>query len=171
RDDGLPPDAFQVTAEEWLTLRRKGWSEAYYSRMENALKANAYPHFGRARIDSITGKMVLDAMLVVQARGARDMAERVLSAIGSVFRYAAGTGRVRADVTPGLLDFLDEKPPVRHFPHVDIGTLPELLRRVENYHGRPKTRLAIMIMMRTFPRTNELRWGNGLRCAATEAYG
>jgi hypothetical protein len=38
----------------------------------------------------------------------------VLSAIGSVFRYAAGTGRVRADVTPGLLDFLDEKPPVRH---------------------------------------------------------
>lgn len=159
REDGLPADAFQVIAEEWLKLRRKGWSEAYHSRMENALKANAYPSFARARIGNITGKMVLDAVLEVQARGARDMAERVLSSIGSVFRYAVGTGRVNADVTPGLLDFLDEKPPVKHFPHVDVGALPELLRRVDNYHGRPETRLAIKIMMRTFPRTNELRWG------------
>ncbi|WP_459614510.1 hypothetical protein [Bordetella sp. 2513F-2] len=45
----------------------------------------------------------------------------------------------------------------QHFPHADIGTLPELLRRVESYQSRPETLLAIKIMMRTFPRTNELR--------------
>ncbi|WP_179280605.1 tyrosine-type recombinase/integrase [Bordetella genomosp. 1] len=159
REDGLAADAFQALAEEWLALRRRGWSEGYYERMENSLKANAYPRFGRTRIGNISGKAVLDAVLAVQARGARDMAERVLSSIGSVFRYAVGTGRVHADVTPGLIDFLDEKPPVEHFPHVDVATLPELLERVRNYHGRPETRLAIQIMMRTFPRTNELRWG------------
>lgn len=151
-------DTFAAVASEWLATRVEQWSTGYHSRMTSALENNAYPSFGKLPISAVSGKMVLDAVRRVERRGALEMAARVLSSVGMVFRYAVGTGRVHADVTYGLSQFLSERPPVEHHPHVDQTDLPELLRRVENYHGRPETRLALKIMMRTFVRTNELRW-------------
>ena len=127
-------------------------------RVRNALIADAYPYIGKLDIDKISGKRVLDAVRKVEARGALEMASRVLEAVGMVFRYAVGTGYVQSDVTQGLRQFLQDRPPVEHHPHVCAETLPSLLKRVDQYHGRPETRLAIKLMMRTFPRTNELRW-------------
>lgn len=150
--------SFQVVAREWLTIKEKSWSAGYHSRMANALKANAYPRFGKSPMDQISGKAVLDAVRVVEARGALDMASRVLDAIGMVFSYAVGIGDVHADVTQGLRQFLAERPPVQHFPHVDAADIPVLLQRIDVYHGRPETRFALQLMVRTFPRTNELRW-------------
>ncbi len=152
---------FIVIAKEWLDVKKRSWSDGYHSRIENALAANAYPHFGANPIDQIPGKAVLDAVRIVEDRGALEMASRVLEAVGMVFRYAVGIGEVHADVTQGLRQFLTERPPVQHFPHVDAGSIPTLLRRIHSYHGRPETRYAMMLMMRTFPRTNELiraRW-------------
>lgn len=151
-------DTFEAIALEWLATRVENWSPGYLKRMESALENNAYPSFGKLPIAEISGKVVLDAVRRVERRGALEMAARVLSSIGMVFRYAVGTGRVHADVTYGLEQFLAPRPPVEHHPHVEQTDLPGLLKRVENYHGRPETRLAIQIMMRTFVRTNELRW-------------
>lgn len=150
--------SFQALAEEWLATREAHWSEGYMKRMRAALVNDAYPRFGKLPISQITGKIVLDAVRRVERRGALEMAVRLLSSIGMVFRYAVGTGRIHADVTYGLEKFLSPRPPAQHFPHVSEESLPQLLLLIENYHGRPETRLALKIMMRTFPRTNELRW-------------
>lgn len=149
---------FESVAKEWLDLRRGSWSSGYYTRMSNALKANVYPLIGNMPISAVTGKTVLKIIKTVEQRGALEMASRVLEAVGMVFRYASGVGHTSTDVTQGLRQFLLERPPVQHFPHVDIDTLPLLLQRIQQYHGRPETRFALKIMMRTFPRTNELRW-------------
>ncbi|MCZ8393444.1 hypothetical protein O9556_24630 [Achromobacter xylosoxidans] len=101
---------------------------------------------------------MLDAAKRIEARGAPDMADRFISATSMVFQYAVGTGRAPADPTQGLKKFLDPRAPVKHFPHVSEASLGTLIARVKNYHGRPETRIAIQIMMHTFPRTNELRW-------------
>lgn len=151
-------DSFQRVAEEWLATRVEHWSPGYYARISASLANNAYPSFGKLPITEVSGKMVLDAVRKVERRGALEMAARVLSAIGMAFRYGVGTGRVHADVTYGLEKFLAPRPPVEHHAHVAVPDLPTLLLRVENYHGRPETRLALKIMMRTFVRTNELRW-------------
>lgn len=147
---------FNSVADEWLAIKQKAWSPGYHARIQNALRANASPAFGRRSIGSISGKDVLDAVKAVEERGALEMASRVLEAIGMVFRYAVGTGRVHADVTQGLRQFLAERPPAQHFPHVEEGSIPLLMRRIDGYHGRPETRYAMMLMVRTFPRTNEL---------------
>jgi len=151
-------DTFEAIAQEWLGTRAEHWSPAYLDRMTSALRRDAFPYFGKLPVTEVSGKMVLDAVRRVERRGALEMAARVLSSIGMVFRYAVGTGRVHADVTYGLEQFLAARPPVEHHPHVQQADLPELLQRVEGYHGRPETRIAIKIMMRTFVRTNELRW-------------
>lgn len=149
---------FQVVAGELLALRRPTWSTGYYARISNTLKNDAYPYFGADAVDAIPGKAVLDAARRIEARGAPDMAERFISATSMVFQYAVGTGRAPADPTQGLKRFLAPRAPVQHFPHVSQAGLGTLISRVKNYHGRPETRIAIQLMMHTFPRTNELRW-------------
>ncbi|MGE8588324.1 MAG: tyrosine-type recombinase/integrase, partial [Alcaligenes sp.] len=149
---------FQAVAAELLKLRRPAWSDGYHARISNTLKNDAYPYFGTHAVDEIPGKMVLDAAKRIEARGAPDMADRFISATSMVFQYAVGTGRAPADPTQGLKRFLDPRAPVKHFPHVDEASLGKLITRVRNYHGRPETRIAMQIMMHTFPRTNELRW-------------
>lgn len=149
---------FQAVAAELLKLRRPAWSDGYHARISNTLKNDAYPYFGTHAVDAIPGKAVLDAAKRIEARGAPDMADRFISATSMVFQYAVGTGRAPADPTQGLKRFLDPRAPVKHFPHVDGSSLGKLITRVKNYHGRPETRIAIQIMMHTFPRTNELRW-------------
>lgn len=153
-----PRPTFLAIAELCLETRQAVWSAGYYQRVSNALKANIYPYFGDLPIENINGKMVLDAVKRVEERGALEMATRVLDAVGMVFRYGCGIGMAQTDVTQGLRQFLRERPPVQHFPHVSKEDLPHLLKSIEQYHGRPETRLAIQLMMRTFPRTNELRW-------------
>ncbi|MAO50053.1 MAG: integrase [Pusillimonas sp.] len=151
-------ETFEAIAKEWLVLKQPSWSEGYYKRIRNALKSNVHPYIGNLPITQIPGKLVLNVVQKVEKRGALEMASRVLDAIGMVFKYAVGTGRAQADVTAGLSQFLQDRPPVRHFPHVDEDGLPELLKRIENYSGRPETIFAIKIMMRTFPRTSEMRF-------------
>ena len=154
----LDGDSFENVATEWLEIKQRHWSPGYLKRINNALIANAYPRIGSMQIQNISGKDVLDTVRVVENRGSLEMAARVLEAIGMVFRYAVGTGKTPHDVTAGLRQFLQEKPPVEHFPHVSIEDIPDLLRRVDAYHGRPETKFSIQLMLRTFPRTNELRW-------------
>lgn len=144
---------FRVVAEELLELRRPAWSARYHARISNTLKSDAYPYFGMDAVDSIPGKVVLDAAKRIEARGAPDMADRFISATSMVFQYAAGTGRA----------------PVKHFPHVNEASLGTLITRVRNYHGRPETRIAIQIMRHTFPRTNELRWAAWTEFSRAEA--
>ncbi|MGS1115967.1 tyrosine-type recombinase/integrase [Castellaniella sp. UC4442_H9] len=149
---------FSVVAEEWLDIKRESWSAGYHSRIKNALTANAYPYFGNAPMDLISGKMVLDAVKAVEKRGALEMASRVLEAVGMVFGYAVGVGEVHASVTQDLPQFLAERPPVQHFPHVREDSIPLLMQRINSYHGRPETRYAMQLMARTFLRTKELIW-------------
>lgn len=153
----LPP-SFEIVANEWLEVRKKSWSAGYFQRIRNALQANVYPVIGKMPIEAVTGKAVLKIIQTVEHRGALEMASRVLEAVGMVFRYACGVGVANNDVTHGLRQFLQERPPVQHYPHVDEDDLPLLLKRIMQYHGRPETRYALQLMMRTFPRTNELRW-------------
>lgn len=151
-------ETFELLATEWLELKRPTWSAGYYQRIENALKANAYPDLGKIPLRSITGLQILKSAQKIERRGAYEMASRVLDSISQVVRYAVSTGRATADVSYGLNRLLQPRPPVQHFPHIQHDALPGLVKRVKAYTGRPETIYAIKLMMHTFPRTNELRW-------------
>src|SRR5690606_17772528 len=154
-----PAGSFRRIAAGLLEIRKTSWSGGYPARTVNTLKNDGYPKFGRKAIRDVKGIEVLEAAKVIQARGARIMAERFLDAVSMVFDYAVGTGPATANVARGLAKFLDPKPAVQHFPHVSEADLPRLVLLVDQYHGRPETRYAMKLLMRTFLRTSELIWG------------
>lgn len=151
-------ETFEALAKEWLATKKPTWSDGYYKRIENSLKNNAYPLIGKLPISIIPGKVILDIVHKVEQRGALEMASRVLDAINMVFDYAVGTGRLSANPASSLAQFLQPRPEVKHFPHVDAESIPAMLARIDGYSGRPETVYALKLMMHTFPRTNELCW-------------
>lgn len=151
-------DTFEAIATEWLAMKKSGWSPGYYERVRNALKANVYPGVGALPVDRLSGLLILNIIKQVEKRGAIEMAGRVLDAINMVLNYACGTGRIKANPADGLKSFLADRPPVKHFPHVDATKIPEMLQRIEHYQGRPETIFATKLMIHTFPRTTELIW-------------
>lgn len=151
-------ETLEVIAKEWLAMQQSRWSEGYYDRISNALKANIFPTLGPLPVGRISGQLILREVQKVEQRGALEMASRVLDSVNMVMGYAVGTGRIKANPADGLKQFLQDRPPVQHFPHVGVADIPEMLQRIDNYHGRPETIYATKLMVHTFPRTSELIW-------------
>ena len=104
-----------------------------------------------------SNKKAIAAVRKVEARGAHDLAHRVLSIAGQVFRYAVAAGRCERDPSGDLRNALTPHK-VRNQAAVKPEELPELLRAIDGYPsiGDKQTALALKLLCLTFVRTTEL---------------
>jgi len=154
--------AFEKVAELWLEHWRGNKSAHHAATTASRLRANVYPVLGNRPIDEIEPMEVVQLVKAVEARGALDMAKRILQVTGMIFRFALAHGIAKrnpaAEIRPS-----DILKPTRqkNMARIDARELPALLRAIELYQGKHLTRLAIKMMALTFVRTSELigaRW-------------
>lgn len=151
-------NTFQAVAEDWLTLKRPGWSAGHDKRITAILANDVFPLIGKRRMNDITGPVVLATIRKIEGRGAHEMAAKALEACGGIFRHACAIGATDRNPTIGLRASLAPRPPVKHYPRVTEAQLPNLLEMIDGYHGQRETVLALKIMNLTFLRTNEMLW-------------
>jgi len=153
---------FERIAEQWLEHWRGNKSARHSETTRNRLKANVYPILGDRPIAEVEPMELVRLAKDIEARGASDMAKRILQIVGMVCRYAVAHGYAKrnpaAEIRPS-----DILKPTRkqNMARIDAKELPALLRAIEVYEGRQLTRLAIKLMALTFVRTSELigaRW-------------
>jgi integrase len=153
---------FEKIAELWQTHWKGNKSARHSETTRNRLKNNVYPVLGNRPIAEVEPMELVKLAKNIEARGASDMAKRILQIVGMVFRYAVAHGYSKrnpaAEIRPS-----DILKPTRktNMARIDAKELPALLRAIELYDGRPLTRLAIKLMALTFVRTSELigaRW-------------
>ncbi|MGP8175488.1 MAG: tyrosine-type recombinase/integrase [Terracidiphilus sp.] len=153
---------FEKIAELWLEHWRGNKSARHSATTRNRLKVNVYPVLGERPIAEVEPIELVQLAKGIEARGASDMAKRILQIVGMVFRYAVAHGYSKrnpaAEIRPS-----DILKPTRktNMARIDARELPALLRSIEVYEGRQLTRLAIKLMALTFVRTSELigaRW-------------
>lgn len=96
-------------------------------------------------------------MRKIEARGAHDLAHRVLQVASQVFRYAVATGRCERDPAPDLRGALTPHKG-KHQAAVPLEEFPALLRAIDSYGdlGDMMTGYALRLLMLTFVRTGEL---------------
>jgi len=150
-------DTFKVTALEWYEQRLEGWSSHYAIREKRNLEKDLFPHFATRRIGDIQPIELLAAVRAVEERGALDVAHRVLTTAGQVWRYAVATGRASRDVSADIKGAL--KPHHgKHFAAItDPLKLGELIRIIRSYQGGPIVRAALQLAPLLFQRPGELR--------------
>jgi integrase len=150
-------DTFRVTALEWYAMKLDSWSSHYAIREKRNLEKDLFPFLGARRIGDIEAIELLATVRRVEERGALDVAHRVLTTAGQVWRYAVATGRTPRDITADIRGAL--KP--HHGKHFAAITDPvkfsELIRVIRGYQGGPIVRAALQLAPMLFQRPGELR--------------
>ena len=150
-------NTFQVTALEWFEMKLSGWSNHYAIREKRNLEKDLFPFLGGRDIATIEAVELLAVVRRVEERGALDVAHRVLTTAGQVWRYAVATGRTSRDVSADIRGAL--KPHHgKHFAAItDPIKLGELVRVIRGYQGGPIVRAALQLAPMLFQRPGELR--------------
>ena len=150
-------DTFKATALEWYAMKLDGWSSHYAIREKRNLEKDLFPYFGTRRIGEIEAIELLAVIRLVEERGALDVAHRVLTTAGQVWRYAVATARAKRDVTPDIRGAL--KPHRgKHFAAItEPMKLGGLIRAIRGYQGGPIVRTALQLAPMLFQRPGELR--------------
>jgi len=168
--DGVDPVAhkkevgktFEVVAREWYARWSANRSKQYAYYVLKRLEEDVFPKVGALQASDVPTSAIRDAVKKIEARGASEIAKRVLQNCSQIMRYAVthdyATRNPVADVRPG--DILKPRKR-RNYPRVGAKELPDLLRAIDAYVGGEHTCLALKLMSLTFVRTSELigaRW-------------
>jgi integrase len=150
-------DTFKATALEWYAMKLDSWSSHYAIREKRNLEKDLFPFLGSRRVGDIEAIELLATVRRVEERGALDVAHRVLTTAGQVWRYAVATGRTPRDITADIRGAL--KPHHgKHFAAItDPVKLGELIRAIGGYQGGPIVRAALRLAPMLFQRPGELR--------------
>jgi integrase len=150
-------NSFEAVALEWFNKQCHTWVDQHAKDVKRRLENNIFPFLGKRPIDQINAPELLDAVRKIEARGAHDLAHRVLQVCGQVFRYGIATGRCTRNLSTDLRGALT--PHIKkHQSAIRSEELPDLLRAIATYDevGDKQTRLAMQLLAQTFVRTNEL---------------
>ena len=153
---------FEKIAGRWLEHWKGNKSARHVATTRNRLRVNVYPVLGSCPVAEIEPMELVELAKRIEARGASDMAKRILQIVGMVLRYAVAHGFSKRNPASEIRPSDILKPTRKtNMARIDAKELPTLLRAIEVYEGRQLTRLAIKLMALTFVRTSELigaRW-------------
>ena len=150
-------NSFNSIAREWWNNAREGWKEEHADNVWRTLEADALPYFGDRPIKEISPGELLEVVRRVEARGALDVASRILQRCGAVFRYAIQTDRLRYNPATELAGVLKTRK-VKSRPSMTREELPNFLKSIDNYSGELVTILALRLTVLTFVRPAEIRF-------------
>ena len=154
-------NSFTSVAKAWWESWKPHQTERHAGYTIRRLELDVFPAIGHRPIAQIEAPELVSMVEAVAARGALDIAKRVLQMCGQVFGFAIQKGvaarNPAKDIRPATI--LGSRKKVNH-PRIDASELPQLLRHIEAYPSAT-TRLAMKLMALTFVRTGELigaRW-------------
>ncbi|ENH1735292.1 integrase arm-type DNA-binding domain-containing protein [Escherichia coli] len=147
---------FEQLAIEWHATNKK-WSEEHSRRVLKSLEDNLFPAIGKRNIADLKTRDLLAPIKAVELSGRLEVASRLQQRTTAIMRYA---------VQSGLLDYNPAQEMVgavasnnrQHRPALQLKLIPELLRRIDSYTGRPLTRLAVELTLLVFILSSELRF-------------
>ena len=149
-------NSFEALARCWHANNIRKWSEYHGGRILKRLEVDIFPSIGFKAIETIKAPELLMALRAIEARGALEIAHRVLQTCGQIFRYAVATGRAERDISTDLKGALKTQKK-ENYAYLKAKELPEFFGKLENYNGDPQTKLALKFLILTFTRTGEVR--------------
>ncbi|BCS54739.1 integrase arm-type DNA-binding domain-containing protein [Geobacter sp. SVR] len=149
-------NTFESIALEWHEKFKHEWTEEHATRLLNRLKANAFPWIGARPITEIEAPDILSIMNRAEKRSL-EVAHRVKTCCGQIFRYAIATGRAKRNPIPDLQGALPRVKNKHYAAPTDPKTVGPMLRAFEDYDGSAIVKAALLLAPLLFVRPGELR--------------
>lgn len=155
-DKGKPIIKFRDVAYDWHISNNR-WSEHHRKRVFKSLEDNLFPAIGDKDISKLSTRDLWLPIKAVEESGRIEVAQRILQRIKSIMRFAVQTGIISYNPSHDLTGAVMPQK-VQHRPALPLDRLPELIERIENYKGKPLTKLAVKLSLLIFIRSSELRF-------------
>lgn len=150
---------FKDVAEDWFNSQKETWSVKHIANVRASLD-ELNISLGNKQIDQIVAPEILKAIKKIEARGSLEIAKRTLSRSGMVMKYAIAHG-YRYDNPAADLVYALKSQKVKNLASLPAEEMPQFLAKVKAYPSDVQTQHAIMLIMLTGVRINELlnaRW-------------
>ncbi|ACZ75290.1 integrase family protein [Dickeya parazeae Ech586] len=147
---------FKEVAIEWHSTNKK-WSQEHSHRVLKSLEDNLFPAIGKRNIAELKTRDLLAPIKAVEQSGRLEVASRLQQRTTAIMRYAVQSGLIDYNPAQEMAGAVASSNR-QHRPALDLKHTPELLRRIDNYTGRPLTRLAVELTLLIFIRSSELRF-------------
>ena len=151
-------NTFEAATGEWLAHQSGAWTPETQERIRSSLAENIFPAIGAKPLAQIKPLEIVAAVKAIEARGAGDMANRVLQRVRAIFRWALVHERIDSNPMVDLRPAELLKPrQVQHRPALSDAELPEFLTKLDGFTGDPATLHAMRLLLLTAVRPGELR--------------
>ena len=150
-------ETFEVIAREWYAKFSPAWAPSYAGAVMARLKQNLFPWMGARPINEIKAPELLTALRRAEGRGALELAHKLRTVAGQVFRYAVATGRCERDCSGDLKGALPQPGEKHHAAITDPKEVAPLLRAIDGYQGGFVVKCALRLAPMFFVRPGELR--------------
>ncbi|MGP8013281.1 MAG: tyrosine-type recombinase/integrase, partial [Smithella sp.] len=150
-------EIFELIAREWHERFKSKWSIGHSSKIMTRLEGDVFPYIGEKRIKDIKAPELLTVLRRVEARGTFELAHRIRTICGQVFRYAVATGRAERDPAADLRGALSPVQTINRAAITEPKKVGELLRAIDGYQGGFVVQCALRFLPLVFVRPGELR--------------
>jgi integrase len=149
--------SFDVVVEEWYAAKLKKWSETHAQAQRRLIDRFLLPALGPLPIADIEAPHVLEALRVIERKGAHELLAKSRAITGHVFRYAIATGRAKTDPTLALTNAFTRLPVINRAT-VAPDELPALFKALAEVPAELSTKLAFYFQIATCVRPGEVRF-------------
>ena len=150
-------ETFEIIAREWHERFKSNWTTEYASKIMSRLEGDVFPYIGAKPIKEIKAPELLTVLRRVEARGTFELAHRIRTICGQVFRYAVATGRAERDPAADLRGALSPVKTINRAAIIEPKKVGELLRAIDGYQGSFIVKCALKLAPLFFVRPGELR--------------
>ena len=148
---------FDTIAQAWYADRKTFLATSTFSRNYSAYMRDVKPVIGHKLIDDITSPDILTIGKSIEARGANEMARRIMAEVGQIFKHAIRIGVATSNPAADLSAAIKPHKTKNH-SRITSKELPKLLQDIDDYTGHITVKLGLLFLCYTFVRTNELRF-------------
>ncbi|MFO1205498.1 MAG: tyrosine-type recombinase/integrase [Burkholderiales bacterium] len=155
----IADDSFESVARAWMAKTFPALAASTAEKQTTFLERDVFPWLGARPIAELSAPDLLAVLRRVESRGARDVARRIHSMAGRIFRFAVGHGFCTRDPSRDL-ELRDVLAPVNvrhHASLTDPRDVAGLLRAIDGYAGSFVVRCALRLAPLVFVRPGELR--------------
>ncbi|MCS3902789.1 integrase [Methylohalomonas lacus] len=149
-------NTLEAVARQWLDVQRGQWTEGHLERVRESLEKDIFPDLGERPLTDITPPELLMALRKIEKRGALETAQRVMQRTSAIFRYGIASGLCTQNPASELRGTIKTKK-ATNMPAMSAADLPDFLRKLDAYEGRPETKYGLQLIVLTFVRPGELR--------------
>ncbi|WP_321146863.1 tyrosine-type recombinase/integrase [Providencia alcalifaciens] len=149
-------NTFEKVARDWHATNKK-WIESHSHRVLKSLEDNIFAAIGKRNIAELKTRDLLEPIKAVEMSGRLEVAARLQQRVTAIMRYAVQSGLIDYNPAQDMAGAVATGKRV-HRAALELKRLPEFLQRIDDYKGRPLTKLAVKLTLLVFIRSSELRF-------------